>query len=240
MLIASMETRKIGEGKTKEVYSYDASHVLLKFKDSITAGDGAKADILKDKGVINAQTSAIIFRVLERNNIKTHYVGMYDERTMIAEKLSMIPVEVVLRNIATGSIVKRLPIKEGEVFEPPIIEFFLKDDSRHDPMLNYYHMEFFKLMKKNEAEKIESIMLKVNKILLDLINRMDFVLYDFKLEFGRNNNELIIGDEITLDSMRIRDKNGRILDKDLYRKGYPLDIVASSYREFLDKLSKVV
>jgi phosphoribosylaminoimidazole-succinocarboxamide synthase len=240
MLIASMETRKIGEGKTKEVYSYDESHVLLKFKDSITAGDGAKVDVLKDKGIMNAQTSAIIFRILEKNGIKTHYIGMYDERTMIVDKLSMIPVEVVLRNIATGSIVKRLPIKEGEIFEPPIIEFFLKDDSRHDPMLNYYHMEFFKLMSKNEAEKIESIMFSVNKVLSEIVNKMGFILYDFKLEFGRNNNELIVGDEITLDSMRVRDKDGRIIDKDLYRKGYPLSVVASSYKEFLDKLSKVV
>ncbi|MCY0884157.1 MAG: phosphoribosylaminoimidazolesuccinocarboxamide synthase [Acidianus infernus] len=235
-----METL-IGEGKTKQVFSYDSDHVLLRFKDTITAGDGAKVDIMENKGVINAQTSALIFRLLERNGIRTHYVGMYDERTMIAKKLKMIPVEVVLRNIATGSIVKRLPIKEGEIFDPPIIEYFLKDDSMHDTMLNYYHLEYFKLMNRKEAEVVESVMMRVNEVLRDVIRKMGFELYDFKLEFGRLGNELIIGDEITLDSMRVRDpKTGRILDKDLYRKGYDLKTVKEAYEEFLSKLEKVV
>ncbi len=231
-----METL-IGEGKTKQVFSYDSDHVLLKFKDTITAGDGAKVDIMENKGVLNAQTSALLFRLLERNGIKTHYVGMYDERTMIVKKLKMIPVEVVLRNIATGSIVKRLPIKEGEIFDPPIIEYFLKDDTRHDPMLNYYHLEYFKLMNRKEAEIVEETMVKVNEVLRSVIRKMGLELYDFKLEFGRLGNELIVGDEITLDSMRVRDpKTGRILDKDLYRKGYDLKTVKEAYEEFLSKL----
>jgi phosphoribosylaminoimidazole-succinocarboxamide synthase (EC 6.3.2.6) len=110
---------KLGEGKTKEVYLLDGQHVLLRFKDSITAGDGAKSDVLPGKGVLNAQTSAILFRLLERHGVETHYVGMEDESTMIVKRLKMVPVEVVLRNVATGSIVKRLPIGEGEVFQPP-------------------------------------------------------------------------------------------------------------------------
>ncbi|MCG2909070.1 MAG: phosphoribosylaminoimidazolesuccinocarboxamide synthase, partial [Stygiolobus sp.] len=108
-----MEFKKVAEGKTKIVYEFDDNHYLLYFKDSITAGDGIKKDEMKDKGVLNAQTSAFFFRLLESQGVETHYVGMYDERTMIVKKLKMIPVEVVLRNIATGSIVKRLPIKEG-------------------------------------------------------------------------------------------------------------------------------
>ncbi|MBW9141262.1 MAG: phosphoribosylaminoimidazolesuccinocarboxamide synthase [Candidatus Aramenus sp.] len=235
-----MEFTKLGEGKTKEVYSFDEEHVLLKFKDTVTAGDGAKVDVIKDKGVINAQTSALFFRALEREGIKTHYVGMYDERTMIAKRLKMVPVEVVLRNLATGSIVKRLPIKEGEVFDPPIVEFFLKDDARHDPMLNYHHMEFLKLMTRKEAEQVEEVMVRANKVLKGLVERMGLVLYDFKLEFGRLGDELIIGDEISLDSMRVRDREGRIYDKDLYRKGQPLEVVASSYAEFLERLKRVV
>ncbi|ARM76266.1 phosphoribosylaminoimidazolesuccinocarboxamide synthase [Acidianus manzaensis] len=236
-----METL-IGEGKTKQVFSYEDNLVLLKFKDSITAGDGARLDILSGKGVLNAQTSALFFRLLERNNIKTHYVGMFDDRTMIARKLKMIPVEVVLRNIATGSIVKRLPIKEGEVFNPPIIEFFLKDDSRHDPMLNYSHLEYFKLMSRKDAEEIESIMLKANEVMKDAVSKAGLVLYDFKLEFGKNEkNELIVGDEISLDSMRVREPNtNRILDKDLYRKGADLNTVKSAYEEFLSRIEKVI
>jgi len=195
---------KLGEGKTKEVFDMDEDHVLLKFKDSITAGDGLKKDEMEGKGILNAQTSAILFRLLEKEGIKTHYVGMKDERTMIVKKLSMIPVEVVARNIATGSIVKRLPIKEGEVFNPPIVEFFLKDDVRHDPLLNYSHMEYFKLMNRKEANESEEIIKRAINVISDYIKKRGLILFDLKLEFGRIDGEMIVGDEISLDSMRVR------------------------------------
>ncbi|TRN02558.1 phosphoribosylaminoimidazolesuccinocarboxamide synthase [Sulfolobus sp. E1] len=231
-----MELTKISEGKTKIVYEYENNYVLLKFKDDITAGDGQRKDVLEGKGVLNAQTSALLFRLLERNGIETHYVGMYDDRTMVVKKLKMIPVEVVLRNIATGSIVKRLPIKEGEVFQPPIVEFFLKDDKLHDPLLNYSHLEYFKLLTRDEARYIEEVMIKANEVLYNFIKNKGFILYDFKLEFGRLDNKLIIGEEISLDSMRIRDSNGKIYDKDLYRKGYDLSTVKRAYEEFLKRI----
>ncbi len=160
---------KVAEGKTKVVYDYDADHYLLYFKDTITAGDGARRDVIEGKGVINAQTSAFLFKLLESSGIETHYVGMYDERTMIVRKLRMVPVEVVLRNIATGSIVKRLPIREGERFDPPIIEFFLKDDARHDPLLNYSHMEYLGLFTRREAEQVEEVMRRVNDALYNFL-----------------------------------------------------------------------
>jgi len=233
-----MDFTKVAEGKTKIVYDYDKEHYLLYFKDSITAGDGARKDEMPGKGVLNAQTSAFLFRLLESKGIETHYVGMYDERTMIVKKLSMVPVEVVLRNIATGSIVKRLPIKEGEKFNPPIVEFFLKDDERHDPLLNYSHMEYFKLFTRKEAEQVEEVMKQVNNVLYKLFLEKGLLLYDFKLEFGRLGDKLIIGDEITLDSMRIREKDTlRILDKDLYRKGADLETVKRSYEEFFKRIT---
>ena len=233
-----MELLKLAEGKTKVVYSFDNDKALLYFKDDITAGDGARHDVLPGKGVLNAQTSAYLFRVLEGKGVETHYVGMYDERTMIVKNLKMIPVEVVLRNIATGSIVKRLPIKEGEVFDPPIVEFFLKDDQRHDPMLNYYHMEHLKLMTREEARIAEEIMLKINEVLYPLLKSKGLILYDFKVEFGRLGNKLVVGDELTLDSMRVREEGtGRILDKDLYRKGADLETVKRSYEEFYRRLT---
>ncbi|MEL9969592.1 MAG: phosphoribosylaminoimidazolesuccinocarboxamide synthase [Metallosphaera sp.] len=236
-----MVMEKISEGKTKEVFLLDKDHVLLRFKDYVTAGDGAKADIIDGKGVLNAQTSALLFRLLEREGIETHYVGMKDERTMIAKRLNMIPVEVVLRNYATGSIVKRLPIKEGEIFDPPIVEFFLKDDARHDPLLNYHHMRYLKLMNEEEARYIEGIVQRVNAVLTKVVERLNLVLYDFKLEFGRLGNKLLVGDEITLDAMRVREpQTQRILDKDLYRRGYPLEHVKSAYEEFLGRLRNVV
>ncbi|MCQ4448565.1 MAG: phosphoribosylaminoimidazolesuccinocarboxamide synthase, partial [Sulfolobales archaeon] len=144
----------------------------------------------------------------------------------------------VLRNIATGSVVKRLPINEGERFDPPIIEFFLKDDSRHDPMLNYHHMEHLKLMNRKEAERVEEIMYRVNDALFPLLKSKGLILYDFKLEFGRLGDELVVGDEITLDSMRVREEGtGRILDKDLYRKGADLETVRKAYEEFYRRLT---
>ncbi len=234
-----MELKKVAEGKTKIVYEYDSSHYLLRFKDSITAGDGARKDEMRGKGVLNARTSAIFFKLLEENSIKTHFVGVYDDKTLIVKRLKMIPVEVVLRNIATGSIVKRLPIKEGEVFDPPIVEFFLKDDLRHDPLLNYSHLRYFKLLTKEEAERIEEVMMRVNDVMRKFLEERGLILYDFKLEFGRDeNNELIIGDEITLDSMRVRDRANRIYDKDLYRRGEPLEVVRKAYEDFLNIISR--
>nr|MCG2909333.1 phosphoribosylaminoimidazolesuccinocarboxamide synthase [Stygiolobus sp.] len=139
-----------------------------------------------------------------------------------------------------GSIVKRLPIKEGERFNPPIIEFFLKDDERHDPLINYSHMEYFKLMSRKEAEQVEEVMKKVNDIMYKFLDEKGFLLYDFKLEFGRlYDGRLIIGDEITLDAMRIREKGTlRILDKDLYRKGADLETVRKSYEEFFKRITQ--
>ncbi|AHC51822.1 phosphoribosylaminoimidazole-succinocarboxamide synthase [Sulfolobus acidocaldarius SUSAZ] len=235
-----MEPKRVAEGKTKIVYEFDPEHYLLRFKDSITAGDGARKDELPGKGILNAQTSALFFRLLEKNDIRTHYVGMYDEKTMIVTKLKMIPVEVVLRNIATGSIVKRLPIKEGEVFDPPIVEFFLKDDLRHDPLLNYSHLQYFNLLTRKEAEIVEEVIVKVNVVMKNFLKERGLVLYDLKLEFGKDkDNNLIVGDEITLDSMRVRDeKTNKILDKDLYRKGESLEVVKKAYEDFFNLISR--
>ncbi|AAY80920.1 phosphoribosylaminoimidazolesuccinocarboxamide synthase [Sulfolobus acidocaldarius] len=235
-----MEPKRVAEGKTKIVYEFDPEHYLLRFKDSITAGDGARKDELPGKGTLNAQTSALFFRLLEKNDIRTHYVGMYDEKTMIVTKLKMIPVEVVLRNIATGSIVKRLPIKEGEVFDPPIVEFFLKDDLRHDPLLNYSHLQYFNLLTRKEAEIVEEVIVKVNAVMKNFLKERGLVLYDLKLEFGKDkDNNLIVGDEITLDSMRVRDeKTNKILDKDLYRKGESLEVVKKAYEDFFNLISR--
>lgn len=228
---------KIGEliasGKTKLVYSLDnPSLVLLKFKDDVTALDGKKRDIIMGKGALNAGISAKLFQLLKESNVDNHYVEMYDPTSLIVEKLEMIPVEVVCRNIATGSIVKRLPISEGTVFDPPIIEFFLKDDARGDPMITESHMAALKLASKSEVEKIIEMTLRANKVLKSFLASKGFTLIDFKLEFGRRNGRIIIGDELDPDCMRIRDSStSRVLDKDLYRKGATLEEVKKAYEE---------
>ncbi|MHC1601082.1 MAG: phosphoribosylaminoimidazolesuccinocarboxamide synthase [Candidatus Nezhaarchaeales archaeon] len=228
---------KVGEliasGKTKLVYSLDnPSLVLLKFKDDVTALDGKRRDVIVGKGALNAGISAKLFRLLKENNIDNHYVEMYDPTSLIVEKLEMIPVEVVCRNIATGSIVKRLPISEGTVFDPPIVEFFLKDDARGDPMITESHMTALKLASKSEVEKIVEMTLKTNEVLKSFLTSRGLTLIDFKLEFGRREGKIIIGDELDPDCMRIKDAStGRILDKDLYRKGATLEEVKKAYEE---------
>lgn len=235
----NMERGKIAEGKTKVVFSLDGNKVLLKFKDDITAGDGLKRDIMRDKGKINARTSAILFRFLESKGIETHYIDMHSEDTLVVKRLKMIPIEIVARKIATGSIVKRLPIKEGELFDPPIVEFFLKDDQRHDPLLNDYHIKYFKLMSDDEIKYAEEVVTKVINELYNYLEPKGLILYDLKIEMGRDKDgRLIVGDELTLDSMRVREKGtGRILDKDLYRRGEDLEKVRSAYIEFLNRIS---
>jgi len=223
----------IASGKTKLVYSLDnPSLILLKFKDDITALDGKKRDVIVGKGALNAGISAKLFQLLKESNIDNHYVEMYDSTSLIVEKLEMIPVEVVCRNIATGSIVKRLPINEGTVFDPPIIEFFLKDDARGDPMITEYHMTTLKLASKSEIEKIVEMTLKTNEVLKRFLANRGLTLIDFKLEFGRRNGRIVIGDELDPDCMRIKDSStGEILDKDLYRKGATLENVKKAYEE---------
>ena len=228
---------KVGEliasGKTKLVYSLDdPSLVLLRFKDDVTALNGKRRDTITGKGAFNAGISAKLFQVLKNSNIENHYVEMYDPTSLIVKKLEMIPVEVVCRNIATGSIVKRLPISEGMVFDPPIIEFFLKDDARGDPMITESHMLALKIASKNEIERIIEMTLKANEVLKSYLSSRGLTLIDFKLEFGRREGELLIGDELDPDCMRIRDaETGKILDKDLYRKGAPLEEVKRAYEE---------
>jgi phosphoribosylaminoimidazole-succinocarboxamide synthase len=230
---------KISEGKTKEVFKIEERDdlIVLRFKDTITANDGKLRDVMRGKGEINRAISSRLFRLLEAYNIKTHYIADYDDQSILVRRLDMMPVEVVSRLRATGSIVKRLPIREGEVFDPPLIEFFYKSDEFHDPLINYNHMEHLKIMTRKEAELIEEIMKEASNALRNYMESKGLTLYDFKLEFGRDGKEIIVGDEISLDSMRIRDsKTGEILDKDLYRKGYPLDVVLNAYKEAMRRI----
>lgn len=229
----------IASGKTKLVYSLDDPFlVLLKFKDDVTALDGKKRDVIDGKGSLNAGISARLFRLLRENNVDNHYVEMYDSSSLIVKKLDMIPVEVVCRNVATGSIVKRLPIAEGTIFDTPIIEFFLKDDARGDPMINSWHMMALRLASKSEIDKIVELTLKANEVLKRFLESRGLILLDFKLEFGRRDGEILIGDELDPDCMRVRDAStGRVLDKDLYRKGASLEEVKRAYEEFYRRIS---
>ncbi|MDD1696507.1 MAG: phosphoribosylaminoimidazolesuccinocarboxamide synthase [Methanoregula sp.] len=206
-------------GKAKSVYLTDRKGMLIvEFRDDITAFDGGKKDVLKNKGSYNAEVSAYFFAYLEKNGVKTHFFTMLDPHHMVVRHLDMIPLEVIVRNIAAGSIVRNYPFREGTPLDPPVIVIDYKDDARHDPMLNDEIVLALKLVTPAELKKIKKVALDVNRLLSGLLANQGITLVDFKIEFGRRGKTIYLGDEISMDSMRLWDKKtGESLDKDVYR-----------------------
>jgi len=207
------------KGKAKSVYTTDTkSKLIVEFRDDITAFDGGKKDVLKNKGGYNAEVSAFFFEYLEQKGVKTHFFTMLDPHHMVVRKLEMIPLEVIVRNIAAGSIVRNYPFEEGTPLDPPLIVIDFKDDARHDPMLNDEIIIALKLVTPAELKKIKKVALEVNRLLSALLEAQEITLVDFKIEFGRQGKTIYLGDEISMDSMRLWDKKtGESLDKDVYR-----------------------
>jgi len=225
-------------GKAKSVYRTDArGKLIVEFRDDITAFDGGKKDVLKNKGCYNAEVSAFFFEYLEKNGVKTHFIGMLDAHRMAVRELSMIPLEVIVRNIAAGSIVRNYPFKEGTKLDPPVIVIDYKDDSRHDPMLNDELIVALGLATPQELKKIKKMALEVNLHLAKLLARQGITLVDFKLEFGRQGKTIYLGDEISMDSMRLWDKKtGESLDKDVYR--FEKGDVMATYNRVAQRITK--
>jgi phosphoribosylaminoimidazole-succinocarboxamide synthase len=206
-------------GKAKSVYHTDTKdELIVEFRDDITAFDGGKKDTLKNKGSYNASVSAFFFEYLEKHGVKTHYLQMLDNNRMAVRMLSMIPLEVIVRNVAAGSIVRNYPFREGVKLDPPVIVIDFKDDSRHDPMLNDDLIIALNLATRQELQKIKKISLEINRLLSALLAKQGILLVDFKIEFGRQGKTIRLGDEISMDSMRLWDKKTKeSLDKDVYR-----------------------
>jgi phosphoribosylaminoimidazole-succinocarboxamide synthase len=206
-------------GKAKSVYRTDADdRLIVEFRDDITAFDGGKKDTLRNKGNYNAQVSAFFFSYLEEQGVKTHFIRMLDERRMLVRALTMIPLEVIVRNVAAGSIVRNYPFTEGKKLVPPVIVIDYKDDSRHDPMLNDDLIIALGLCTPADLRKIKTAALEINRLLAALLAKQGITLVDFKLEFGKAGTAICVGDEIAMDSMRLWDKKtGASLDKDVYR-----------------------
>ncbi len=207
------------KGKAKSVYTTDVKNrLIVEFRDDITAFDGGKKDILENKGNYNAEVSAFFFEYLEKNGVKTHFFTMLDPHHMVVKKLEMIPLEVIVRNIAAGSLVRNYPFQEGAPLDPPLIVIDYKDDSRHDPMLNDEIILALKFLTPSELKKIKKVALDINRLLSALLAAQGITLVDFKIEFGRQGKTVYLGDEISMDSMRLWDKKtGESLDKDVYR-----------------------
>jgi len=229
------KSRLIYDGKSKRVYGTEyPDKIIIEFKDDLTAFNGKKHDVLNSKGELNAAISNKLFNILKDNGIETHFIKQLDSRSFLAKKLNMIPLEVVCRNIAYGSLLKRVPLfKAKEPLHKPVIEFFLKNDELGDPFLSEEHINYFNILNYDQIMVIKSITLKINEVLKSFLKKVGITLVDFKLEYGRDSDgRIILGDELTGDSMRLWDyKTGRVLDKDLYRMNKPLEEVLEGYRE---------
>jgi len=215
----------IYEGKAKKVFSHvDSDKVIIEFKDDATAFNASKVAKFEGKGKLNCQISARIFELLIEKNIPTHFIELKNENTMIAQKIKVIPLEIVLRNTAFGSLCKETTIKSGSVLERPLIDFYLKNDKLNDPLLTKDRINLLKIIDNEDLEFIINMTLEINKILKTFFFNIKLNLVDFKLEFGYNaNGQILLGDEISPDNCRLWDlnqKNGDIvsLDKDRFRK----------------------
>ena len=218
---------KIGliyEGKAKKLYAHeDSDKVIIEFKDDATAFNALKKAKFEGKGELNCLISSKIFEFLIENDIPTHYLGLKNKNSMIAQKIKIIPIEVVLRNIAYGSLCKQTTIEPGTILESPLIDFYLKNDALNDPLLTKERINLLKIINNEDLEYISDMTLKINKLLKTFFNNIKLNLVDFKLEFGYNSKDrIVLGDEISPDNCRLWDlnqKNGTIvsLDKDRFR-----------------------
>lgn len=228
---------KLYSGKVKTVYQSDVENeVLIEYHDKVTAGNGAKECMATNKGRINAAISALLFEKLKEKGIESHFIRMENENTMRCLKVDIVPIEVVVRNIATGSIVRNTTIPEGQRFAPePLIECFLKDDEKNDPLLN--DARIMAMGYNGQKFMMMSIARKVNVVLKEIFDSINIDLVDYKLEFGEyDNRRIILADEISPDSCRLWKKGTtESMDKDLFRKDEG-DII-EAYKEILEKLN---
>ncbi|NLG32603.1 MAG: phosphoribosylaminoimidazolesuccinocarboxamide synthase [Syntrophomonadaceae bacterium] len=209
------------EGKSKQIYATDApDKLLMVYKDDLTAFNGAKKGIIKDKGIINNRISCCLFKYLEQQGIETHLVRRLDDRNVLVKRLQMLPVEVVVRNLMAGSLAQRFGKLEGTELPYPIIEFYYKDDQLGDPMVNESHITGLGWASKEQLQTMQALAFKINQLLSDLFTRLNIILVDLKLEFGTIEGRIVLGDEISPDSCRLWDKLSLDkLDKDRFRRG---------------------
>ncbi len=225
------------EGKAKKVWSTeDPDYVIVDYKDDATAFNGLKKGTITGKGVINNRVSNHMFKMLEEHGVKTHYVEEISDRETIVKNVKIVPIEVIVRNIAAGSLSKRLGLPEGTKLKSTVLEYSYKDDELGDPMINDYHIFAMDLATKEELELIASYALKVNEVMGNYLKQFDIELIDFKLEFGKlKNGEIVLADEISPDTCRFWDsKTGEKLDKDRFRRD--LGGVEEAYEEVLHRL----
>jgi len=223
-------------GKAKSVFKTDdQDRLVLRFRDDTSAFDGEKKASLARKGAVNNKFNAFIMSKLEQAGIATHFEKLLSDNESLVKRLDMIPVECVVRNIAAGSICRRLGVKEGLDLNPPTFEFFLKNDALHDPMINDYHIRAFGWANEQEVAAMKEVTFRVNDVLKKLFRDAGLLLVDYKLEFGRYHGKVVLGDEFTPDGCRLWDAETREkLDKDRFRQN--LGGVIEAYEEVARRL----
>ena len=231
------KTTQLYEGKAKKVFATnDPDLVIVSYKDDATALDGLKKGTITGKGVINNRMSNYLCRLLESRGVPTHSVEELNDRETVVKKVSIVPLEVIIRNISEGSFAKRYGVEEGIVFAEPTIEFSYKNDDLHDPLINSYHALALGLATKKEIEEIKAMAFKVNDILKEYFLSLNVKLVDFKLEFGRlKDGTIVLADEISPDTCRFWDADtNEKLDKDRFRRD--MGGVEDAYNEMMKRV----
>lgn len=226
------------EGKAKQVYSTDnENEYVVYYKDDATAFNGEKKGQIEEKGVLNNAITSMIFEMLNENGIKTHFIEKLSEREQLCKKVEIVPLEVIVRNVAAGSMAKRLGLEEGFELKTTVFELSYKDDSLGDPLINDYHAVGIGATTFEELNKIYEMTAKINDLLKEFFIKQNIRLIDFKLEFGRYNGEILLADEISPDTCRFWDATtGEKLDKDRFRRD--LGNVKDAYVEILNRIQK--
>ena len=228
------------EGKAKRIYeSEKQNEVICEYKNSLTAFNGEKASSEEGKGALNCEITTLIFEALQKEGIPTHLIKKIDDTKQLVKKVDIIPIEVVVRNIAAGSLSKRLALKEGSKLPFTIVEFYYKNDDLNDPLINDDHAMILNLVEdRKELDILRDYGRKVNDFLTAFFDKVGLILVDFKIEFGKDENgKIILADEITPDSCRLWDKEtGKKMDKDLFR--FNLGDIKEAYKEVLKRLKE--
>ncbi len=230
------KTNLMYEGKAKKVWETDNPDIVcVDYKDDATAFNGLKKGTIVGKGVVNNKVTNFLMKLLEKNGIPTHLVEEISDRETLVKRVKIVPIEVIVRNIAAGSLSKRLGLPEGTKLRSTVLEYCYKNDELGDPMINEYHAYAMELATPEELEKIAEYSFKINQILSEFLLKSNIELIDFKLEFGRFDGRIILADEISPDTCRFWDtKTGAKLDKDRFRRD--LGNVEEAYEEILRRL----
>ena len=225
------------EGKAKKIFSTDkVDEVIVYYKDDATAFNGIKKAQIENKGILNNSITTMLFELLEKKGIKTHFIRKIDERQQLCKKVEIVPLEVIVRNVAAGSMAKRYGIAEGTELKTTVFELSYKNDELGDPLINDYHAVAMGLATFEELLEIYHLASEINDILKEVFLKKDINLIDFKLEFGRFNGEILLADEISPDTCRFWDvKTGEKLDKDRFRRD--LGNVTQAYEEILSRIN---